>query len=100
MNQHTLIKIIYSSHYLTEVVIGFNPDTYSVREPDGFVELFVAVLQGQLQRSVIVNVTLHDHTAVGKFVTSEYIDAPVQNVTFFIIARHTTLLCLCKVYYR
>ena len=47
-------------------MIGFRPDTYTVKEPDGPVELFIVVLEGKLQRSAIVTVTLHNGTAVGK----------------------------------
>jgi hypothetical protein len=47
--------------------IGFQPDTYSVSEGDGVVTLEVAVLEGALDRDLIVKVTTSDGTATCKF---------------------------------
>ena len=48
----------------TDVTIGFNPEVYSVDEATGIVSLTVRVLAGQLARSVDVDYTTLDGTAI------------------------------------
>ena len=49
-----------------EVVIGFNQTRYDVSENDGQAIVYVAVLQGNLQRAVVVNVLTVDNTTLGE----------------------------------
>ena len=49
-----------------EVVIGFDPSTYSVSEGNVSVTVFVAVQQGQLLNSTLVEVALANGSAIGK----------------------------------
>ena len=48
-----------------EVIIGFNQTRYDVSEDDGQM-VYVVVLQGSLQRQVVVNVLTVDNTALGE----------------------------------
>ena len=47
-------------------MIGFDPATYTVTEGTPTVDLVVSVLNGTLDRTVIVTLTLQDGTATGK----------------------------------
>ena len=48
------------------LVIGFDPATCTVTEGTPTVDLVVSVLNGTLNRTVIVTLTLKDGTATGK----------------------------------
>ena len=48
------------------VRIGFDPDTYSVNEGDGVVNLMVSVLEGRLDTEVVVQLFTSDDTAICK----------------------------------
>ena len=49
-----------------EVIIGFNQTRYEVSEDDGQAVVYVVVLQGSLQRQVVVNVFTVDNTTLGE----------------------------------
>ena len=49
-----------------EVIIGFNQTRYDVSEDDGQAVVYVVVLQGSLQRQVVVNVLTMDNTTLGE----------------------------------
>ena len=53
--------------YFLAVVIGFNPEDYSVDENDGTVQVFVSVLQGSIPAGETRRVTIstEDGTAGG-----------------------------------
>ena len=59
----------YNLHYKSlsnitaVVVIGFLPETYSIRETDGSVSLNVGIISGSLERSVEVFFSTSDGTA-------------------------------------
>ena len=54
------------SPYFTDVVIGFDPDSYTVDEgAPGIVTFTVRVLTGQLRRSVEIGFSTLDDTALG-----------------------------------
>ena len=50
---------------LAVVEIGLSKDTYAVREDKNFIEVCVEVLNGTLQRSVVVTLTTNPHSATG-----------------------------------
>ena len=54
--------------HITAIVIGFDPDTYSVNEPDGIVTLQVRLLRGIIGegRDILVRVATADGLAQGK----------------------------------
>ena len=54
--------------YNKGIVIGFDPDSYSVNETDGTVMLTVRVFEGTISegRSIPVRVTTSDDSAQGK----------------------------------
>ena len=54
--------------HITAIVIGFDPDTYSVNEPDGIVTLQVRLLRGIISegRGILVRVATADGSAQGK----------------------------------
>ena len=54
--------------HITAIVIGFDPDTYSVNEPDGIVTLQVRLLRGIIGegRDILVRVATADGSAQGK----------------------------------
>ena len=49
------------------VVIGFNPTLYTVSEDDGEVFLTVRVLQGALERPVVVNLSTSNGLGMCKY---------------------------------
>ena len=53
---------------ITAIVIGFDPDTYNVDEPDGIVTLRVRLLRGIISegRDILVRVATVDGSAQGK----------------------------------
>ena len=51
---------------LIEITIGFDPDDYTVAEGTPTVNLFVSVIDGTLERSVTVVLSLEDGTATCK----------------------------------
>ena len=57
---------LLSSLLPTEVVIGFDPETYTVDENDGFATLIVRVLSGALGKEVTVDFTTLPGSAIGK----------------------------------
>ena len=64
---------IYIIFLQTDIIIGFDPDTYEVNEADGTVTLTVKVLNGTIseERSIPVRVTTADGTAQGKLVKED-----------------------------
>ena len=57
-------------HSHSEIVIGFDPDNYTVNEADGNVTLFVRLIQGELINPVQVEVYLSSGSAIGKTIGS------------------------------
>jgi hypothetical protein len=53
-------------HIIIDVVIGFNPDQYTVDESDGSVNFTVAVLSGELAFDVVVKFFTEDGSAEGR----------------------------------
>ena len=49
------------------VVIGFERGSYNVSEVDGFVDVRVLIVNGELSRPVEVTVTATDGTAMGVY---------------------------------
>ncbi len=49
-----------------DITIGFNPATDSVRENEGFINLIVEVLEGNLQTNIDIRLDTRDGTAVCK----------------------------------
>ena len=65
---------LYIHHFLlTDIIIGFDPATYTVNEADGTVTLTVKVLNGTIseERTIPVRVTTADGTAQGKLVEED-----------------------------
>lgn len=58
-----IIILSYCVSYITDVTIGFDPDTYAFNETAGRVSLTVRVLAGELARSVEVDFNTRDDTA-------------------------------------
>ena len=54
--------------HITAIVIGFDPDNYSVNEPDGIVTLQVRLLRGIIGegRDILVRVATADGSGQGK----------------------------------
>ena len=52
----------------TDITIGFEQTTYSVREDDGSIEVCTIIRTGNLQTSVTVTMATVDGTAVGMYV--------------------------------
>ncbi len=48
------------------VVIGFERSSYNVSEIDGFVDVAVVIINGELSRPVVVTVTAMEGTATGE----------------------------------
>lgn len=57
---------ITSTTFPTEVVIGFNPESYRVAEDAGDINLVVCVLSGMLQTQVSVLFHTNPGSAVGE----------------------------------
>ena len=60
------MSLIYMIINLTDVIIGFLDTSYSMFENEPQVIIQVGVLNGSLQRSVIVTLSISDLTAIGK----------------------------------
>ena len=60
------MSVIYIIINLTDVTIGFLNPSYSVFENGSQVIIQVGVLDGSLQRNVIVTLSTSDLTAIGK----------------------------------
>ncbi len=59
-------KIVIMDHSFADITIGFNPATDSVRENEGFINLVVEVLEGNLQTNIDIRLDTRDGTAVCK----------------------------------
>lgn len=62
----TYVRHTYYSLLFAVVVIGFEQELYSVGESDGQVNIAVAVMNGQLQRPVMVTLVTMEGSALGK----------------------------------
>lgn len=60
-----LTSLLLSPH-TAELVVGFDPDNYTIRESNGSVSVVVRVLEGHLDRSAEVSVSLTSGSALGK----------------------------------
>ena len=58
---------IIARNFFAAVTIGFDPNTYTVNEPDGSVILMVHLISGVLEREVIVNFETSPGSATGNF---------------------------------
>ena len=66
MHTNALVTITIMNYSL-DVLIGFNPTTYSVGEDVGSVTVAVSLLSGILARDVTVPLHTMNGTAIGKF---------------------------------
>ena len=71
-------KVCQKFHSCTDITIGFDPSTYSVTEGAPTVDLVVSVLNGTLDRSVFVTLTLQDGTATGK--EAKHVDNTINQI--------------------
>jgi hypothetical protein len=60
----SLAGIIYDCIFYLAAVIGFEEEVYSASESDGEIEVFVAVLQGELSGPVVVRISTVDGSAI------------------------------------
>lgn len=63
--------MLYISCYHTEVIVGFNPTSYSDEEGQA-ISFIVDILEGQAQANVLVNFATRDVTASGNLIISDY----------------------------
>ena len=64
-------------------MIGFIGAPYEVNETDGFANVTVGVVSGQLMREVVVELSFSDGTAVGNFYCSHCTLIYLPNAQYF-----------------